>query len=333
MRYNQSEKTEIIRMVEDSQLPVKKTLEELDVPRSTFYSWYQRYQEAGIDGLTDRMNGPRRFWNRIPSSERERVVQLALEYPERSPRELACHITDKEGYFISESSVYRILKAFDLITSPAYIVLSASDKFKHPTRRVNELWQTDFTFFKITGWGWYYLSTILDDYSRYIIAWKLFTTMSSGDVKELLEMAIKKTGVDKVKIVHRPRLLSDNGPCYISKELKEYLKQQYLSHTRGQPFHPMTQGKIERFHRSMKNIINLNHYYLPWDLEEEIDKFVNYYNYERYHEGIQNLIPADVYAGKDKEIINKRSLIKKKTMKIRRLQNLKNVKKKSVCIY
>lgn len=333
MRYNQSEKTEIIRMVEDSQLPVKKTLEELDVPRSTFYSWYQRYQEDGIDGLTDRMNGPRRFWNRIPGSEREKVVQLALEYPEKSPRELAWHITDKEGYFISESSVYRILKAFDLITSPAYIVLSASDKFKHPTKRVNELWQTDFTFFKITGWGWYYLSTILDDYSRYIIAWKLFTTMSSGDVKELLEMAIKNTGVDKVKIVHRPRLLSDNGPCYISKELKEYLKQQYLSHTRGQPFHPMTQGKIERFHRSMKNIINLNHYYLPWDLEEEIDKFVNYYNYERYHEGIQNLTPADVYAGKDKEIINKRSLIKKKTMKIRRLQNLKNVKKKSVCIY
>ena len=116
-------------------------------------------------------------------------------------------------------------------------------------------------------------------------------------------------------------------------ELKEYLKQQYLSHTRGKPFHPMTQGKIERFHRSMKNVINLNHYYLPWDLEEEIDKFVNYYNYQRYHEGIQNLTPADVYAGKDKEIINKRSLIKKKTMQLRRLQNLKNEKKKSVCIY
>jgi transposase InsO family protein len=94
--------------------------------------------------------------------------------------------------------------------------------------------------------------------------------MSSGDVKQLLEMAINKTGVDKIKVIHRPRLLSDNGPCYISKELKEYLKQQNLSHTRGKPFHPMTQGKIERFHRSMKKVINLNHYYLPWELEEEI---------------------------------------------------------------
>lgn len=332
MRYNQSEKTEIIRMVEDSQLSVKRTLWELDVPRSTFYSWYKRYQENGIDGLTDHWNGPRRFWNRIPDTERKKVVQLALQYPEKSPRELAWFITDTEGYFISESTVYRILKVFDLITSPAYIVLSASDKFKHPTKRVNELWQTDFTYFKITGWGWYYLSTILDDYSRYIISWKLFTTMSSGDVKQLLEMAINKTGIDKIKVIHRPRLLSDNGPCYISKELKEYLRQQNLSHTRGKPFHPMTQGKIERFHRSMKNVINLNHYYLPWDLEEEIDKFINYYNHERYHEGIQNLIPADVYAGKDKEIINKRTSIKKKTMQIRRRQNLKSDKTKSVVI-
>jgi putative transposase len=333
MRYNQSEKTEIIRMVEDSQLSVKRTLWELDVPRSTFYSWYKRYQENGIDGLTGHWNGPRRFWNRIPDTERKKVVQLALEYPEKSPRELAWFITDTEGYFISESTVYRILKVFDLITSPAYIVLSASDKFKHPTKKVNELWQTDFTYFKITGWGWYYLSSILDDYSRYIIAWKLFTTMSSGDVKQLLEMAINKTGVDKIKVIHRPRLLSDNGPCYISKELKEYLRQQNLSHTRGKPFHPMTQGKIERFHRSMKNVINLNHYYLPWDLEEEIDKFVNYYNHERYHEGIQNLTPADVYAGKDKEIINKRDSTKKKTMQIRRRQNLKTYRIKNVCNY
>jgi putative transposase len=133
---------------------------------------------------------------------------------------------------------------------------------------VNELWQTGFTYFKIVGWGWYYLSTVLDDYLRYIIAWKLFSTMAAGDVKTLLDLAISKTGVDKIKVRHRPRLLSDNGPCYISKELKDFMRERELSHIRGQPYHPMTQGKIERFHRSMKNIINLNHYYLPWDLEK-----------------------------------------------------------------
>jgi hypothetical protein len=94
------------------------------------------------------------------------VVKTALESPEKTPRELACELTDKEGYFISESSVYRILKAFDLITSPAYIVLSASDKFKNPTKRINELWQTDFTYFRIITWGWYYFACVLDDFSR-----------------------------------------------------------------------------------------------------------------------------------------------------------------------
>ena len=87
--------------------------------------------------------------------------------------------TDENSYFISESSVYRLLKAQDLITSPAYILMEAADKFQHPTTRVNEMWQTDFTYFKIIGWGWYYLSTVLDDYSRFIIAWRLCTGMSA----------------------------------------------------------------------------------------------------------------------------------------------------------
>ena len=229
MRYSQSEKMEIIKMVEESDLPIKRTLKALDVPKSTFYGWYRRYESDGFDGLEDRSSGPNRFWNRIPDAEREKVVKLALKAPEKTPRELAFDITDKEGYFISESSVYRILKAFDLITSPAYIVLSASDKFKHPTKRINELWQTDFTYFKITGWGWYYFSSVLDDYSRYIIAWKLFSSyVLQTDVQELLDLAIAKTGVTEVKVKHRPRLLSDNGPCYISGQLKNYLEDRKL---------------------------------------------------------------------------------------------------------
>ena len=325
MRYSQSEKLEIIRLVEESSLPVKRTLEELDVPKSTFYDWYRRYETDGIDGLKDRQSGPRRFWNRIPDIEREKVVERALERPEKSPRELAFDITDKEDYFISESSVYRILKSYDLITSPAYIVMTASDKFKHPTKRINELWQTDFTYFQIKGWGWYYFSCILDDYSRYIIAWKLFTTMSANDVQEVLDLAIAKTGMEKVSVRHRPRLLSDNGPCYISGQLQSYLKEKKISHTRGQPYHPMTQGKIERFHRSMKNIINLENYFYPWDLEKRISSFVNYYNYERYHEAIDNLTPADLYAGKRRFILNRRNETKRKTMQMRRRKNLKMV--------
>jgi len=257
MRYSQAEKMEIIRMVEDSELSAKQTLEELQVNRSSFYEWYRRYLEEEYDGLAVKAPHPRRFWNRIPDQEKEQIVAIALEHPEHSPRQLACFITDTEGYFISESSVYRVLKAYDLVPSPSYIVMAASDSFHHPTSRVHELWQTDFTYFRAVGWGWYYLASIIDDYSRCIIAWKLYTTMATTDVKDLLDIAVEKTGIHQISVKHRPRLLSDNGPAYVSQELKEYLQTKGMTPTQGAPYHPMTQGKIERYHRSMKNEINL----------------------------------------------------------------------------
>jgi len=322
MRYSQSEKMEIIKIVEESKLCARKTLEELQINRSSFYKWYANYHKDGYEGLANKKKGPNRFWNKIPESEKEMIREKALLIPELTPRELAWHITDTEGYYISESSVYRILKSFDLITSPAYIVIKASDKFKHPTKRVNELWQTDFTYFKIVGWGHYYLASILDDYSRYIISWKLFTTMTAGDVKEVLDMALLTTNIDKVKVNLKPRLLTDNGPCYLSEDLRTYLLEKNIDHTRGAPYHPQTQGKIERYHRSMKNVILLDHYYLPSELEHEISKYIDYYNNERYHEGINNLRPIDVFKGKSKEILRKRNVVKNETLAIRKLQNL-----------
>ena len=322
MRYSQSEKMEIIKLVEGSDLSVKNTLQELDVNRSTFYNWYKKYLESGYDGLSDRSTKPRRFWNKIPDFVREQVVEIALQEPDKSPRELAFLITDKYSYFISESSVYRILKSYDLITSPAFILLSAKDKFDQPTKRVNELWQTDFTYFRIVGWGWYYLSTVLDDYSRYIISWKLSDTMTTEDVKNTLDIAIEKTGIDKVKVKHKPRLLSDNGPSYLSKDLKEYLDQKQMDHTRGAPYHPMTQGKIERYHRTMKNVVKLQNYYYPWELEAELNQFVDYYNNNRYHESIKNVTPADVFFNRYREVLDNRIRIKIETMKQRRIFNL-----------
>ena len=320
MRHSQSEKMEIIRIVENSEVSVKHTLQELGVNRSTFYKWYNRYEESGYDGLAPRYSPPNQFWNEIPPWEREKVVDEALDHPDKSPRELAWHITDTRSYYISESSVYRILKARDLITSPAYVVLSAADKFSQPTSRVNELWQTDFTYLKVINWGWYYLSNVLDDYCRYIISWKLFSTMSAVDVEEVVEMAIKKTGVDKIEVRHRPRLLSDNGSCYVSGELKEYLKGRGIKHVRGAPYHPMTQGKIERYHRSMKNIIKLTNYYSPEELEYEIARFVDYYNNERYHESLNNVTPADMFFGRAEEILERRKKIKQRTLNKRRAQ-------------
>ena len=318
MRHSQSEKMEIIRIVENSGLGVRRTLQELDINRSTFYDWYRRYREGGYDALAARPPHRRRFWNAIPPDVKEKVVETALEHLDKSPRQLAWYLTDMQGYYLSESSVYRILKANDLITSPNYTVLSAKDKFDHPTTRINQLWQTDFTYLKVIHWGWYYLSTVMDDYSRYILAWRLCSGMSADDVKQTLDLAIAESGVEHVYVRHRPRLLSDNGPCYISGELKQYLSDQGLTHTRGRPYHPMTQGKIERYHRSMKNVLLLDNYYYPEALKAEIESFVEYYNYERYHESLDNVTPADVYTGRAAKIIDQRQRIKERTMKLRK---------------
>ena len=253
---------------------------------------------------------------------RQRVVDAALADPERSPRELAWQLTDCEGHFLSESSVYRILKAYDRLPSPAFIVLTAAHSFRHPTRRPNELWQTDFTYLQVVGWGWYYLSTVLDDYARYIIAWLLRTSMQATDVMETLDLARARTGIDQVRVVHRPRLLSDNGSCYVSGELAAYLETHQIAHTRGAPYHPMTQGKIERYHRSMKNVVKLEHYHSPWELERAIARFVDHYNHRRLHEALDNVTPADVYDGRRPAILARRAHIKQRTLAQRKRENL-----------
>ena len=235
-----------------------------------------------------------------PDDVRARIVTLALDELELSPRELAVRFTDVERYFVSEASVYRLLKALDLITSPAFIVMKAADEFKDKTTAPNQLWQTDFTYLKVTGWGWFYLSTVLDDFSRYIVAWKLCTTMKAEDVTNTLELALQASGLDRINVAHRPRLLSDNGPSYVSAELAAWLDKRDMPHIRGAPYHPMTQGKIERWHLTLKNRILLENYYLPGELEARIEAFVAHYNHLRYHESIDNLTPADVYFGRSK---------------------------------
>src|SRR5439155_3765834 len=158
-------------------------------------------QTGGPEALDDRSPRPDRVWNRIPDDVRSRVVTLALDEPELSPRELAVRFTDAERYFVSEASVYRLLKAHDLITSPAFITMKAADEFKNKTTAPNQLWQTDFTYLKVTGWGWFYLSTILDDFSRYIIAWKLCTTMKAEDVTDTLKLALQASGLDQATVI------------------------------------------------------------------------------------------------------------------------------------
>jgi len=321
MRFTVSEKQEIIHMVVRSEIGMNRTLREIGLNKSTFYNWYNAYTEKGVEGLLPNKRCVNRQWNSIPQQQKNLVVKLALDYPQLSSRELAYKITDEQQVFMSESSVYRILKSRGLITAPAHIFLSAADEFTSKTGFVHQMWQTDFTYFKILGWGWYYLSTVLDDYSRYIVHWELCSNMKVDDVKRTVNTAIVKA---KLITKQPPRLLSDNGSCYIATELKSYLKDQHqMEQVHGRPNHPQTQGKIERYHRTMKNVVKLDNYYTPEELENALEKFVHTYNNERYHESLQNLTPADVYYGRGEQILQERQKLKKQAMDQRRNEYLK----------
>ena len=306
---------EIITLVEQSQLSVKATLKELGINRSTFYQWYKRYLQSGYEGLSNQGGSKRGYWNQVPEKERHQVVEMALQRPELSCRELAWHIVDQEGWFISESTVYRILKSRGLITTPAYRLMEAAERYVNPTTAVNQLWQTDFTYFKIKGWGWYYLSTVLDDYSRFILSWQLCSSMQATDAEVSLKQALQVASLSQEQ---RPRVLTDNGSAYVSKYLKQYFHSQDIEHIRSAPYHPMTQGKIERYHRSMKNLLLLEHYYLPQELEQRIEEWVQYYNYQRYHESLDNCTPAQVYFNKREEKLKQREKIKQRSLNQRR---------------
>ena len=119
-----------------------------------------------------------------------------------------------------------------MIASPAFIVLKAADEFKDKTTAPNQLWQTDFTYLKVIGRGWFYPSTMLDDFSRYLIAWKLRSTMKAEDVTDTLKLALEVSGIDAAHVVHQPRLLSDNGSSYISADLAKWLDDRKMEHIR-----------------------------------------------------------------------------------------------------
>ena len=318
MRYSASEKLEIIRLVEQSHLPVRRTLGQIGIPRSTFYRWYDQYQTGGPEALDDRSPRPDRVWNRIPDDVRSRVVTLALDEPELSPRELAVRFTDGERYFVSEASVYRLLETHDLITSPAFIVDEGRGRVHTKTTAPDQLWQTDFTYLKVTGWGWFY-SARCSTTSR--------ATSSPGNSAPRCSEDI----TDTWKLALRARVGSGYGCCIdlvccrttgqatYRRRPRQLARAKDMRHPRGAPCHPQTQGKIERWHQTLKNRILLENYYLPGDLEAQVAAFVAYYNHRRSHESLDNLTPADVYFGAVKPSCRQAPGSNSKTIQNRRL--------------
>ena len=319
----EANKAEVLQIVERSPLPVRQTLQELQIAPSTYYRWKSRYRDKGFNGLVDRPPEPRRVWNRLATKQRRYVVRYALEHPSLSPREVATTLVDEQVMYVSESTVYRILKEAGLIKPPETKGFPAGKEFHTKTARPNELWQTDASYFFVVGWGYYYLISVLDDYSRMIVGWRVQTSMSSADIIEVVQDAVEFTGQPTAPVEPGPALLSDNGPGFLSRALDEFLRARFMKHIFASPFHPQTNGKLERYHRTAKAKVNVFVHHSLEELVAAMEGFVRYYNYERYHEALGNITPADMYHGRQDAILATRQEVKQKSLAERRLANLR----------
>ena len=290
------EKASILRMVETMFRHKRQALSELGIPKSSYYRWRQ--------GQTDLVNR-KRPWNRITPEEEDKILAAARESPELSSRQLSAWITDHEGFAVSESTVYRILRREGLVKRQETQFMAAKE-YHTKTTRPHQMWATDVSYFRVVGWGYYYLVTVMDDYSRFILAWKLQKDMSANSLIEVIQEAVDTTGMTEGPVEDRTKLLSDNGAGYISRVFRDYLRLVGIGHILSAPFHPQTNGKMERYQQSLKREVNQLPYELPSQLEWAITNFVDYYNYHRYHKALGNVMPADVLYGRREELLQRR---------------------------
>lgn len=219
------------------------------------------------------------------------------------------------------STVYRLLRLASLVTPRDTRRFAASAQYRVKTKHPNQMRQTDVTFLLVKNWGWYYLISILDDYSRMILAWRLQAAMDADSFSEVVELASEVRGMDAVLWGRRVKLLSDNGAALISKPFGQHLEARGIGHIFASPYHPQTNGKIERYHRSCKEQVNLLTWETPMQLEQEIARVIGFDNRQRYHEALGNVTPDDVYYGRRESILERRAKLKAQTLSRRKAEN------------
>jgi putative transposase len=309
---SEERRREIVELVAKSPHTVAAAVAEIGVSRSSYYRWRAR-------GESRQQGGQKKpVWNELRAEERVIVLEQALAQPHLSARELAFWLCDHASFSVSESTVARILKAHGLLPRRAPEQEPAAKEWQHKAKARNELWQSDGTRFFVPGWGHYWLVSVIDDYSRRILAWDLCLDIQTESLAQVIQRAVEATGVITAPPVEKPALLTDNGSGYISKLMKGYLKALGLRHLRARSRHPQTTGKIERMHRTVKDEVTLVVHMSPGELAGAIARFVVYYNSQRYHEALHNVTPDDVWFGRREEILARRKALQIRTLVARR---------------
>ena len=314
-----AEKAEALTKVASSGLPKRRALGELGVPRSTYYRWLRRKEQQGLE---DDMGGGNPPWNKLTSQEIDSVLSRAREMPELSCRQLAAWTTDNMGFSVSESTVYRILRREGLVKRPETRLAAGKERHRK-TIGPHQMWATDASYFRVVGWGCYYMVTVMDDYSRFILAHRLQRDMTSDSFIEVVQEAVDRTGMDQDPDRRPDQAAERQRPRLCVQEPSGTAWAWWASSTSSAtPFHPQTNGKLERCHQTLKRDVNQLPYEMPSDLEAAIVAFVSCYNYRRCHKALGNVTPSDVLRGWREEILQRRREALAQTIERRRQHNM-----------
>jgi transposase InsO family protein len=314
---------EKVKLVEElsNEPKLLERLRELGIATSTYYSWKRRLAARGVAAFLAESSAPKSVWNRLSQAERDLIESEARKCTEMSPRLLAWMLLDQHGVAVSESTVYRVLKAKGLVRQRPLDQRPAAKVWKKPTKAVDEIWQMDGTNFFIPQFGYYKAIPVIDDHSRKVLACPLLPDESGQSASDAFEMAMETAQREGHVIETRPTLLTDNGAGFSGEVLAKYLKARGVRHIFGAPYHPQTQGKVERFNRTLKERVNLWLHGTPDDLRAAIGRENEGYN-ERPHEALKNVCPNDVYAGRQEEVLERRAKIRLETMARRYAYNM-----------
>ena len=281
------------RWNERTEIPAQKLIGWLDITSSKFHDWRRRY------GKVNEHNAwiPRDWW--LEDWEKQAIIRFSFEYPLEGYRRLAFMMLDGDVAAVSPSSVYRVLKAAGRIGRSANKPSKKGTGFHQP-QKAHEHWHIDISYINIHG-TFYYLTTILDGYSRYIVHWEIRRSMTEQDELVVLQRAREKFPNET------PRIISDNGSQFLAKDFKQFIRICGMTHVRTSPYYPQSNGKLERFHGSIKGeCIRPG---TPLSLEDAIrivDRYVEHYNQVRLHSAIGYIAPADKLVGREAEIFTAR---------------------------